>query len=132
MVDVLWIAVVGATILFIAIGCLIGLMYLLTVPWLLPKDSTFRPVRRRKRRRVFRRRKGAEGEPISGPVELPAPPAPPIEDEELERLRQAAALAVAIARAESDRSPLFEQDAASEWRIMNRARQLGLKRGGRL
>lgn len=132
MVDVLWIAVVGATILFIAIGCLIGLMYLLTVPWLLPKDSVFRPIRRRKRRRVFRRRKGAEGEPISGPVELPAPPAPPIEDGELERLRQAAALAVAIARAESDRSPLFEQDAASEWRIMNRARQLGLRRSGRL
>jgi hypothetical protein len=131
MVDVLWIAVVGATILFIAIGCLIGLMYLLTVPWLLPKDSTFRPVKRRKRRRVFRRRKGAEGEPLSGPVEVPASP-PPIEDDrEPERLRQAAALAAAIARAESDRSPLFEQDAASEWRLMNRARQLGLKRGGR-
>jgi len=128
MVDVLWIAVVGATILFIAIGCLIGLMYLLTVPWLLPKDSTFRPVKRRKRRRVFRRRKGAEGEPLSGPVEVPAPS---VDDREQERLRQAAALAVAIARAESDRSPLFEQDAASEWRLMNRARQLGLKRGGR-
>lgn len=129
MIDVLWIAVVGATILFIAIGCLIGLMYLLTVPWLLPKDSTFRPVKRRKRRRVFRRRKGAEGEPLSAPVEVPAPP---VDDREQERLRQAAALAVAIARAESDRSPLFEQDAASEWRIMNRARQLGLKRSGRV
>lgn len=126
MLDVLWIAVVGATILFIAIGCLIGLMYLLTVPWLLPKDSTFRPVRR-KRRRVFRRKKGAEGEPISGPVEVPAP-SPSLEEMEQDRLKQAAALAVAIARAESDRSPLFEQDAASEWRIMNRARQLGLKR----
>ena len=125
----MWIAVVGATILFIAIGCLIGLMYLLTVPWLLPKDSTFRPVKRRKRRRVFRRRKGAEGEPLSGPVEVPAPS---VDDREQERLRQAAALAVAIARAESDRSPLFEQDVASEWRLMNRARQLGLKRGGRL
>lgn len=126
MLDVLWIAVVGSTILFIAIGCLIGLMYLLTVPWLLPKDSTFRPVRR-KRRRVFRRTKGVEGEPISGPVEVPAP-SPRLEEMEHDRLKQAAALAVAIARAESDRSPLFEQDAASEWRIMNRARRLGLKR----
>jgi len=129
MVEVLWIAVVGATILFIAIGCLIGLMYLLTVPWLLPKDSTFRPIKRRKRRRVFRRRKGAEGEPMSGPLEVSLPA---VDDREQERLRQAAALAVAIARAESDRSPLFEPEAASEWRIMNRARQLGFKRRGRL
>jgi hypothetical protein len=119
MVDVLWIAAVGGTILFIAIGCLVGLMYLLTVPWLLPKDSTFRPVRRKRRVR-FRRRKG-------GDVDLPTPAVPetpPADDGESDRLRYAAALGVAIARAESERLPLFQPDTTSEWRVMNRAQQL--------
>ena len=134
MVDVLWIAGVGATILFIAIGCLIGLMYLLTVPWLLPKDARPpRPGRRRKRRGRFRRRKGAELSAMADVTESVEPPTADVDEGEPERLRQAAALGVAIARAESERLPFLDADTAPEWRALHRAQHLGRtrpRRGG--
>lgn len=116
---VLLISLVGTVVLFSSIGALVGLMYLLTSPWMFPFDERPpRRVRRRKRRRQFRRR-ASDIEPLAGPPDAPA------DDGEHERRRRAVALAAAVACAEVSQLAMT-QDGSPEWRLAHRARRLEL------
>jgi hypothetical protein len=102
MREVLWISVVGSGLLFFALAGLVGLMYLLTAPWLL-------------------RDKADEAAPppvtvLDGAAE---------EDAERERRRRAAALGVAAACAEEGQLAFVPADTPADWRLLHRARQLG-------
>lgn len=102
MKDALWISAVGGALLFFALAGLVGLMYLLTAPWL------------------FRDK----------PQEAAAPPVPALdgaaeEEAERERRRRAAALAVAAACAEEGGLTFVPADTPDNWRLLHRARQLG-------
>src|SRR5690242_10621359 len=96
MDTVLWISAVGIVLLMLAIGGLVGLMYLLTSPLL--------------RRAVV--------QPPSLELASNAD-----DDGERERRQTAAALAVAIACAETT-APLALVESSSEWRHMHRAARL--------
>src|SRR5678815_4964797 len=103
---VLWIASVGGVLLFAAIAGLVGLMYLLTAPWWSAWQTRT---------------------PEAGIADDPA-----IDDGSAANRRRAAALAVAVACAEADRSPAFAADDSSNWRLMHRGlrlRQNGRQRG---
>lgn len=118
MLTVLWVSVVGGSLLFFALAALVGLMYLLTAPWLFPTDGKSRPRIRRLKRRRFRRR-APEAEPTSAMAsETEA------NDAEQERRRRAAALAVATAIAEEAQLITLAADAPADWRLMHRARRL--------
>ena len=103
MLTVLWIAAVGSSLLFIALGGLVGLMYLLTAPWRFPRKP--RPA-----------------------VEGQAAASSPQDHGEHDRRRRAAAIAVAIACAEGDRASVIPTDESSGWRLIHRARRLGQSR----
>ena len=100
---VLEISLTGGAILFVALGGLVGLMYLLTWSWL------------------YGGSRGVEAAP-QPPIQtfLPGPG-----DDEQDRRRRAAAVAVGLACAEVEavRSPMAETPAA--WRQFHRARRLG-------
>lgn len=100
---VFWIAGVGATVLFVAFGALVGLLYVLT---------TVRPFRRTTSLAEARRAIGVES---AGAAE-DAPGR--------ERHMRAAALAVAVAYAELDHAHFTVPGAPSGWRITHRARRL--------
>ena len=117
MHTVLWITAVGSAVLFAALACLVGLMYLLTAPWLFPKGERPAPkIRRRNTRRRFRRKSGEVDRRAAVAAEIAA------EEAERESRRRAVALAVAIACAES--SQTLMPDASSDWRLYHRARRL--------
>ena len=103
---VLEIAAAGSTLLFAALAGLIGLMYLLTAPWLggARRAATIRP-------------ESAGRPPGAGPG---GPGFDPQDPDEQARRERAVALAVAIARAEHERSSAVE--GSSEWRRVHRAR----------
>ncbi len=104
---VLEIAGVGTVLLFIALVALVGLMYLLTVPW--PFGRSASP---------------AEQEPPAAAV---ANALREEEEERAERDRQlrAVALAVAVACAEADRPATSIAETMSDWRLVHRSRRLG-------
>jgi hypothetical protein len=109
MQTVLWIAGEGGLLLFAAIAGLVGLMYLLTSPLL-----SFR--RSRSTTRVSTDESSVEAE----------------DTEEPQRRKRAAALVVAVACAEADRSPVFSSDDSPSWRLLHRSsrlRQRVVKRG---
>lgn len=133
----LWITAVGSAVLFGSITCLIGLMYLLTAPWLFPQAERRVPrIRRKKRRRHFRRRASDADSSIvvaSGPSVvsgssvvsgLSRTPQALVDEIEHERRRRAVALAVAIACAESGQTTDVPE-APADWRLLHRARRLG-------
>jgi hypothetical protein len=103
MQTVLWIAAVGAALLFLALTGLIGLMYALTAQW-----PFFRPAT-----------------PSAEPQGVVAAPDSLADDEEHDRRRIAAALAVAVACAESDGATVLGTETPSNWRLLHRARRLG-------
>ena len=121
---VLWITVVGSTMLFASIAGLVGLMYLLTATWLFPKGerktwrSQWRITRGKGRRRRDKRR-----------ARIPDGPAPELEvevdDLEHERRLRAVALAAATAFAETETVRVHPLGFSPDWRFVNRARQLG-------
>ena len=100
MANVLWISAVGGSLLFFALTAVVGLMYLLTAPWLFPADK----------------------------AEAEAEAAPPAEDAghaaEHDRRRRAVALAVAVACAGDAQMLTVPADTSGEWRHLGRARQL--------
>lgn len=109
LLTVLWIAAVGASLLFIALGGLVGLMYLLTAPW------PFSP-----------RRRGRAHADRQVPVIAAGVGS---QSEERDRRRRAAAIAVAIACAQTeDRTDLLTADWPSDWRLLHRARRLSQSR----
>jgi hypothetical protein len=112
LLTVLWIAAVGSSLLFIALGGLVGLMYLLTAPW---------PFRRQGRRQI---RRGTHRPVIAA--------GSPSEAEEGDRRRRAAAIAVALACSETERAPertdWLAADSPSDWQLIHRARRLGQSR----
>lgn len=117
MLDALWITAVGSAVLFGAIGCLVGLTYVLTARWLFPKDE--RPPRRVRPRKRRRRQAAA----ATGDTELTVTPAAGVDTGEGERRRRAVALSVAIACAETTQTA-FSIDAPSDWRLLHRAHRL--------
>jgi hypothetical protein len=121
MTTVLWISAVGGSLLFFALAMLVGLMYLLTAPWLFRIEGAGEPAVRRTKKRRFRKR-GQEPEPEAPPVA-----ASEIESKEAEqeRRRRAAALAVATACAEEGQMVSIPTDTPSDWRHLHRARRLG-------
>jgi hypothetical protein len=115
MRNVLEIAGAGMVLLFAALGALVTLMYLLTNPSIFGEPARERRRARRRARRMKKR----------GQVETPA--APETREtrlEEHDRRRRAAALAVAIARAERDTEIVVSRDVAPEWRLMHRQLRL--------
>ena len=135
LLTVLWIAAVGASLLFIALGGLVGLMYLLTAP---------RPFRRQGRPNT---RPGTPRWRSHRPVISAGPTS---DAEERDRRRRAAAVAVGLARAEAERAELSPADSPVEapgvapalrgpwlpgpelespaWRLVHRTRHLGQSR----
>jgi hypothetical protein len=112
METVLWISGVGTGLLFLALVGLIGLMYLLTAPWL------FRPA------------------PVAATPDASPPESggtDPVDDrneeeEERDRQRCAVALAVAIACAQAERAPMLLTAVASDWRRLHHNRRLSQPR----
>ena len=102
---VLEIAATGSTLLFAALIGLIGLMYLLTAPW--QGAGRVAPMRPDASRRPS---DGETGDAGFGPQDAA----------EHARRERAVALAVAVARAESERPAAG--DGSSEWRRVHRAR----------
>jgi hypothetical protein len=101
MATVLWICAVGAAVLFAAFAALVGLIYLLTTPWPIPKlRSTVKPRRGR----------------------LGASESPASDANERERRRRAAALAAAIASADGVRRALESPEGISAWTLVHRSR----------
>jgi hypothetical protein len=100
MRTVLWISVVGGSLLFVALAGLVGLIYLLTAPWLFTG-----------------RRVEAEAliRSLEGAAEAEA---------EQERRRRAAALAVASACAEENQLAFQPTETPRDWRMLHRARRL--------
>jgi hypothetical protein len=119
MRTVLWISAIGGGLLFCALAGLVGLMYLLTAPWLFRSDAgstqpgLSRPGRVRFRRRV------AEFEPEAGLATQSD-----ADDAERERRRRAVALAVATACAEDGQTAFVAAETAPDWRLLHRARRL--------
>jgi hypothetical protein len=105
MVTVLWISVVGAALLFAALAGLVGLMYLLTAPWLF----TERPA-------------------AAAPL-VPALDGAAEEEAEHERRRRAAALAVATACAEQSLTAFVPPETLADWRMLHRARRMAVAAG---
>ena len=101
MQAVVWIAWVGALLLFAALAGLVGLMYLLTSPLWFDR-------RARGATRASTNQSAAETH----------------EADESERRRRAAALVVAVACGEADSAPLVSADAPSDWRLLNRSLRL--------
>ncbi len=104
---VLEIAGVGTVLLFIALVALVGLMYLLTLPW--PFGRSARP---------------AEPEPVATEI------ADALREEEEERAEQdrqlrAVALAVGVACAEAERPATSITTAMSDWGRAHRSYRLG-------
>ncbi|MDP6579338.1 MAG: hypothetical protein QF681_01680 [Vicinamibacterales bacterium] len=102
---VLEISAIGTALLFIALAGLIGLMYVLTAPWL------FRHV------------------PVPAPEEHEPPVAQVVdtraeEEEERERQQHAVALAVAVACAGTEPTPADATAPASAWGRMHHTRRL--------
>jgi hypothetical protein len=102
---VLEIAAAGSTLLFAALAGLIGLMYLLTAPWL-------------GARRAASLRPDAAGLPPDAGSWRSG--LGPHDQGERARRERAVALAVAVARAEQERPSAVE--GSSEWRRVHRAR----------
>lgn len=100
MLTVLWISVVGASLLFVALAGLVCLMYLLTAPWLFTART-------------------AEAEPL-----IPVLDGAAEQDAEQERRRRAAALAVATAAAEQSLMAFVPAETLADWRMLHRARRL--------
>ncbi len=108
MRTVLWIAGLGAVILFAALGALVGLMYLLTSTLFQRAAKTAESV----------------ATPILGEAEA----------YENDRRRRAVALAVAIACGEADSAAVLAPGAPTEWRLLHRAsrlRRTDVRRGSR-
>ena len=106
---VLRISALGTTLLFGALLGLIGLMYLLTAPWLFRRAVT-PPV--------------PEEPPVAEPVDTGAEE----EAEERDRQHRAVALAVAVACASSRRSAVGVAEASSGWRWLHHGRRLSQPR----
>ena len=121
MTTVLWISAVGGSLLFFALALLVGLMYLLTAPWLFPIEGAGEPAVRRTKKRRFRKR---SPEPEPSPPPAGASDAEAREAEQ-ERRRRAAALAVATACAEEGQMVFIPTDTPGDWRHLHRARRLG-------
>lgn len=102
---VLEIAAAGSTLLFAALAGLIGLMYVLTAPW-----STRRPTLRAEDARP-----ALEDAAMGGGLG-------PEDRAERARRERAVALAVAVARAETERPAAVE--GSSEWRRVHRTRSM--------
>jgi hypothetical protein len=123
---VLWITAVGSAALFASIAGLVALMYLLTATWLFPKGER-QPLRTRwKTRRGKARRRRGSVVAAGGPESLGGNVDPEPDELEHERRLRAVALAVAIAYAEtSEVVRVHPLQFSSEWRVVNRVRQLG-------
>lgn len=117
MRTVIWISVVGGSLLFFALAGLVGLMYLLTAPWLFSVEGA-QPRRGRLPRRPRRAGAGVAPEAV-----VPASEAES-SDAEQERRRRAAALAVATACAEEGQMTFVPVDTPADWRLLHRARRL--------
>ncbi|MSO45349.1 MAG: hypothetical protein EXQ59_01080 [Acidobacteria bacterium] len=102
MIDVLWVSAVGCALLFFALAGLVGLMYLLTAPWLF-RDKAEK----------------------AAPPPVTALDGAAEENAERERRRRAAALSVAAACAEESQLAFVPADTPADWRLLHRARQLG-------
>ncbi len=103
---VLEIAGVGTVLLFMALVGLVGLMYLLTMPW--PLGRSARPA-----------------EEESAPAEVVDESREEEARAERDRQLRAVALAVAVACAEAERPSTFLAEATSDWRRVHRSRRLG-------
>ena len=108
---VLQISAIGTALLFAALAGLIGLMYLLTGPWLFHRATA--PVH--------------DQDPPQA-AELVIDDTRAEEQEELDRQHRAVALAVALACAHGERPAEVVTEAPSDWRRMHRARRLGQPR----
>jgi hypothetical protein len=119
METVLWISAIGIGVLFAALGCLVGLMYLLTAPWLFPQNP--RVVLRARRGKGKRRfRKAVVAEKFAA-----AAAEAQLDEMEQERRRRAVVLGVAIACAEATRTELILlPEIPSDWRVLYRTRRL--------
>ena len=106
---VLGIAGVGTVLLFIALVVLVGLMYLLTVPW--PFGRSASPAEQETAATAIADAKREKEE----------------EEERAERDRQlrAVALAVAVACAEAEHSATSITETMSDWRLVHRSHRLG-------
>ena len=103
---VLEIAAAGSTLLFAALAGLIGLMYVLTAPWMGTRRATLR---------AEDARLALDDAPAGGGIGS--------EDRaEQARRERAVALAVAVARAEMERPAAAER--SSEWRRVHRTRMM--------
>ena len=120
MTTVLWISAVGGALLFFALATLVGLMYLLTAPWLFRIEGAGEPPVRRTKKRRFRKR-APEPEPQAAPA---GPSDSELKEAEQERRRRAAALAVASACAEEGQMVFIPTNTPSDWRHMGRASRL--------
>ena len=110
----LQIAGAAAALLTLAIGALVGLMYLLTNPSIFGEPARERRRARRTARRLKKRR---------GTAAAPSVDVADAREERLEehdRRRRAAALAVAVACAEHDTSAIGYIDAPPRWRLLHR------------
>ena len=103
---VLEIAGVGTIILFMALVGLVGLMYLLTMPW--PFGKSARPA-----------------EEAAAPAEVADELREQEAREERDRQLRAVVLAVAVACAEAERPSTFLTETTSDWRRVHRSRRLG-------
>ena len=105
---VLGIAGVGTVLLFIALVVLVGLMYLLTVPW--PFGRSTSPAEQETAATAIADAKRKEEE-----------------EERAERDRQlrAVALAVAVACAGAEHSATSITETMSDWRLVHRSHRLG-------
>ena len=101
---VLEIAATGSTLLFAALAGLIGLMYVLTAPWMSTRRVTLRAEDAGLTLEEARRGGGLD----------------PEDRAERARRERAVALAVAVARAELERPAAVE--GSSEWRRVHRTR----------
>jgi hypothetical protein len=121
---VMEIAGAGMVLLFAALGALVSLMYLLTNPTVFGGPGREARRARRKARRLKKR-----GQPV-----VPDEPKVDARQERLDehdRRRRAAALAAAVACAGQDSVMIFNQEAAADWRLLNRSRRLNQRGGAR-
>lgn len=103
---VLEIAGIGTVLLFIALVGLVGLMYLLTMPW--PFGSSAKPT-----------------EEESPPADVADESREQEARDERDRQLRAVVLAVAVACAQAERPSTFLTETTSDWRRVHRSRRLG-------
>jgi hypothetical protein len=128
---VLEIASAGVILLFAALGALVSLMYLLTNPAVFGGPARERRRARRKEERRLQKKR-AQPAPPNGQLDSVGAGLQTRPDDRLaeqDRRRRAAALAVAIARAERDSALVFSEDVPSDWRLLHRNLRLNQRPG---